>query len=65
MWRDLQFGFRQLTRNKLLSGVIIVLLAICTGANTLIFSFINSLLLKPLHVRDRQSLFLLEKNREK
>lgn len=65
MWRDLQFGLRQFTRNKLLSGVIIVLLAIGVGANTLIFSFINSLSLKPLPVRDPQSLFLLEKNREK
>ncbi len=64
MWRDLQFGFRQLTRNKLLSGTIIALLAIGIGANTLIFSFINSLLLKPLPVRDPQSLFLLEKVRE-
>jgi len=44
MWRDLRFGLRRLTRNKLLSGVIIVLLAIGIGANTLIFSFIESLL---------------------
>ena len=65
MWRDLQFGFRQLTRHRLLSGTIIVLLAIGIGANTLIFSFIDSLLLKQLPVRDPQSLFLLEKNREK
>jgi len=65
MWRDLQFGFRQLTRNKLLSAIIIVLLAVGIGANTLIFSFINSLLLKPLPVRNPQSLFLLEKDRER
>ncbi len=65
MWRDLQFGLRQLTRNKLLSGVIIVLLAIGIGANTLIFSFINSLLLKTLPVCNPQSLFLLEKDRER
>lgn len=32
---------RQLTRNKLLSGVIITFLAIGIGANTLVVSFIN------------------------
>ncbi len=65
MWRDFQFGARQLSRNKLLSGVIVALLAVGIGANTLIFSFIESLLLKPLPVRDPQSLLLLEKIRER
>ncbi len=65
MWRDLRFGLRQLTRNKLLSATIVSMLAIGIGANTIIFSFIDSLLLKPLPVRDPQNLVLLEKTREK
>ena len=65
MLRDLQYGFRQLRRNQFFSGVVIVLLALGIGANTLVFSLVNELLLKPLPVRNPQNLFLVEKMREK
>jgi len=35
------------------------------GANTLAFSLVNELLLKPMPMRDPRNLFLLDKNREK
>lgn len=65
MWRDLQFALRQLRRRKLFAVSVILLLAIGIGANTLIFSFVNALLLKPLPVRSPKTLFLLQKNRSK
>ena len=65
MWRDLQYGLRQLRRNRLFSAFVILLLGIGIGSNTLVFSLVNELLLKPLAVRDPGNLYLLEKNREK
>jgi len=65
MWRDLQYGLRQVRRNRVFSGFVILLLAIGIGSNTLVFSLVNELLLKPLPVRDPGNLYLLEKNREK
>ena len=65
MWRNLQYGLRQLRCNRLFSALVILLLAIGIGSNTLVFSLVNELLLKPLAVRDPGNLYLLEKNREK
>ncbi len=59
---DIAYGFRRIRRNKLLNSVLILLLGIGIGANVLIFSFVNALLLKPLPVRDPGNLFLLEEN---
>jgi predicted permease len=65
MWRDIQFGLRQIGHQKLFSFAICFLLALGIGANTVIFSFVNSLLLKRLPVRSPENLFLLLKVREK
>jgi predicted permease len=46
--QDLQFGVRQLRRNPMFAVAAIVMLGIGIGANTAIFSFVNSLLLQPL-----------------
>jgi predicted permease len=62
MWRDIEYGIRQIRRKKLFSAVVVLLLGIGIGATALIFSFVNTLLLKPLPVRDPQNLYLLEKN---
>ena len=64
MWRDVIFGFRQLARYRTTSALVILLLAVGLGANTLVFSLVNELLLKPLPVRNPENLFLLERNRE-
>jgi hypothetical protein len=60
MWRDLQYGFRQLARRRLFSAVVILLLSIGIGSNTLVFSLVDALLLKPLPVRNPENLYLLE-----
>ena len=63
MWHDIQYGFRQMRRSRLFSLTAVLLLSIGIGANTLIFSFIDALLLKRLPVRNPENLFLLEKIR--
>jgi hypothetical protein len=65
MWRDVQYGVRQISRKKLFSAVVILLLAVGIGANTVIFSFVNALLLKPLPIRAPENLYLLQKMRVK
>jgi predicted permease len=64
MGQDIRYALRQIGRNKLFSIAVPLLLAVGIGANTLIFSFINELLLKRLPVRNPQSLLMLEKNRQ-
>ena len=63
MWRDFGYGLPQWRRKKLFAATIILLLSVGIGANTLIFSFVNTVLLKPLPVRNPQNLFLLQKVR--
>ncbi len=61
----LRSALRYWQHNQALAATVTLLLAIAIGANTLIFSFINSLLLKSLPVRNPANLFLIEQNRPK
>jgi hypothetical protein len=55
-WQDLRFAIRQLARNPMFAVTAILMLGIGIGANTAIFSFVNSVLLRPLPYPDADRL---------
>ena len=58
-WQDLRFGVRQLRRNPVFAFAAILTLGIGIGANTAIFSFVNSVLLRPLPYPDSSRLTVI------
>jgi predicted permease len=63
LWQDLRYGARMLLKNPGFTLVAIVTLALGIGANTTIFSVINSLLLKPIPFPDAERLVLVWESR--
>ncbi len=53
---NLKFAFRQLLKNPGFTAVAVLTLALGIGANTAIFGVINELLLRPLPVKDPETL---------
>ncbi len=57
--QDARYGFRTMTANKAFSALAVLLLALGIGANTAIYSFMESILLRSLPVADPESLVVL------
>jgi len=60
LWRDLRYAVRTLTRAPGFTFVVVLVMALGIGANTSIFSFLDSLLLRSLPVSDPDSLVVLK-----
>lgn len=50
--QDLKYGVRMVRRQPAFSAVVVMTLALAIGANTVIFSFANILLIRPLPLRE-------------
>src|SRR6185369_12270921 len=57
--QDVRYGFRTMIANKVFSALAVLLLALGIGANTAVYSFMESILLRSLPVADPESLVVL------
>ena len=62
-WRDVRYALRSLRRDRLTTAVAVLCLSLGIGANTLVFSLVNGLLLRPLPFEDPDRLVLLHQVR--
>jgi macrolide transport system ATP-binding/permease protein len=58
LMQDLRYAFRAMSANRLFTGLVVLSLALGIGANTAIFSFVDSILFRSLPVADPEALVI-------
>jgi predicted permease len=56
LWQDLRYALRGMRRNRIFTAIAVLSLALGIGANTAIFSLIDTVMLRPLPVHEPGSL---------
>jgi predicted permease len=61
LWQDLRYGVRMLQKNPGFTAVAVLTLALAIGANSVVFSVMNGLILRALNVPRAESLYGIER----
>jgi hypothetical protein len=65
LYQDLRYAVRMLKKNPGFTAVAVLTLAVAIGANAVVFSVMNGLILRALNVPQPQSLYTLERGLDK
>ena len=61
LWQDLRFAARMLRKSSGFAAVSVLTLAVAIGANAVVFSVMNGLMLRPLNVPQAENLYTVER----